>query len=156
MSELTERLTADLKKAMRAKNKVRLRTVRSLRAALRDKEIQERVGEEEELTEEQELQILQKQAKQRRESIQQYEGAGREDLAEQEKEELAVIEDYLPRQLTDQEIEEAVEGVIEETNSSSMADMGRVMGGAMGQLKGRADGNRVRKVAARLLSEREG
>ncbi|RMF59367.1 MAG: GatB/YqeY domain-containing protein, partial [Bacteroidetes bacterium] len=87
---LKERLTQDLKDAMRNRDAVRLRTIRSLRAALLEKEIEERSGGEATLTEEQELAVLQKQAKQRRDAIEQYEQAGREDLAEKEREELAV------------------------------------------------------------------
>ncbi len=153
MSELTERLNEDLKEAMRAKDKVRLRTLRSLRAALRDKEIEIGADVEEGLEEDEELRVLQKQAKQRREAIEQYESAGREDLLEKEEEELEIIEEYLPRQLTDDEIEEVVDEAIASTGSSSMADMGKVMGSAMGELRGRVDGNRVREIVTRKLSD---
>lgn len=153
MSELTERLNEDLKQAMRAKDKVRLRTLRSLRAALRDKEIEIGADVEEGLEEDEELRVLQKQAKQRREAIEQYESAGRDDLLEKEEEELEIIEEYLPRQLTDDEIEDVVEEAIASTGSSSMADMGQVMGAVMGELRGRVDGNRVRGIVTRKLSD---
>ena len=137
---------------MRAKDEVRLRTIRSLRAALMEKEIEERKGGEGSLTEEQELSVLQKQAKQRRDSIDQYEEADREDLAAKEREELTVIEDYLPRQLSDEEIRQAVEEVIVSTGASSRADMGKVMGASMQKLRGRAEGRKVQQIAQELLS----
>lgn len=145
---LQERISDELKEAMRAKDKVRLRTLRALRTALREKEIEE--GGD--LTEEQELQIVQKQAKQRREAIEQYEKGNREDLVAKEQEELAVLQDYLPRQLTDEEVEEVVAEIIDDTGASSMADMGNVMGRAMSQLRGRADGRRVQQIVQRELS----
>lgn len=149
---LKEKLSDDLKAAMRAKDEVRLRTIRSLRAALMEKEIEERKGGEGSLTEEQELSVLQKQAKQRRDSIDQYEEADREDLAAKEREELTVIEDYLPRQLSDEEIRQAVEEVIVSTGASSRADMGKVMGASMQKLRGRAEGRKVQQIAQELLS----
>lgn len=153
MSELTERLTEDLKQAMRAKDQARLRTIRAVRAALREKEIEVGADPEEGLEENVELKVLQKEAKQRREAIEQYESAGRSDLLEKEEEELEIIEEYLPRQLMDDEIEQAVDEAIDETDSTSMADMGKVMGTVMERLQGRADGNQVRQVVTRKLSD---
>jgi uncharacterized protein YqeY len=149
---LKNRITDDLKDAMRAKDKARLRTLRSLRSALMEKEIGEREGGEGTLADEQELQVVRKQAKQRRESIEQYEDAGRDDLAQKEREELDVLDEYLPRQLSESEIEDVVDEIIEETGASSMADMGSVMGPAMQRLRGRADGEQVQQVARRKLS----
>ncbi len=148
---LNDRIAADLKDAMRARDDVRRRTLRSVRSALMKKEIGEREGGEGTLTEEQELAVLQKEAKQRRESIEQFESAGREDLAEKEREELAVIEDYLPSQLSEDELRDKIEAIIEDVGAESMADMGAVMGRAMGALRGRADGNAVRKIVEELL-----
>ncbi|GIV59816.1 GatB/YqeY domain-containing protein [Rhodocaloribacter litoris] len=150
---LKERLSEDLKEAMRTKDAVRLRTIRSLRAALLEKEIEERTGGEATLTEEQELAVLQKQAKQRRDAIEQYEQAGREDLAAKEREELAVIETYLPEQLGEAEIRTVLQQVIAETGATSVRDLGRVMGTAMARLRGRADGRQVQALARALLSE---
>jgi uncharacterized protein YqeY len=149
---LKNRITDDLKDAMRAKDKARLRTLRSLRSALMEKEIGEREGGEGTLADEQELQVVRKQAKQRCESIEQYEDAGRDDLAQKEREELDVLDEYLPRQLSESEIEDVVDEIIEETGASSMADMGSVMGPAMQRLRGRADGEQVQQVARRKLS----
>ncbi|RMH54807.1 MAG: GatB/YqeY domain-containing protein [Bacteroidetes bacterium] len=152
MATLADQLTADLKDAMRAKDPVRLRTIRSLRAALKEKEIEMRQGGVATLTEEDSLAVVQKQAKQRRDAIEQYEAAGREDLAQKEREELAVIESYLPKQLSDDEIRTVVDGIIASTGATSMSDMGKVMGPAMQQLRGRADGRRVQEIVRARLS----
>lgn len=149
---LKEQLAEDLKAAMRAKDAVQLRTIRALRAALMEKEIEQRQGGSATLTEDQELAVLQKQAKQRRDAIEQYEDADRNDLKEKEEAELAVIEDYLPRQLAENEIREVVRDVISSTGAESKADMGKVMGEAMDRLRGRADGSMVQRVAVELLS----
>lgn len=117
-----------------------------------EKEIEQRQGGSATLTEDQELAVLQKQAKQRRDAIEQYEDAGRDDLKEKEEEELVIIEEYLPRQLTEDEVRGVVREVIETTGAESKADMGKVMGAAMGRLRGRADGSMVQRVAVELLS----
>ena len=149
---LIDQLPEDLKQAMKAKDRVRLWTIRSLRAALKEKEIEERQGGEAHLSEEQVLAVVQKQAKQRREAIIQYEQAGREDLVAKEREELEIIEAYLPKQLGDDEIRRVVQEIVTTTGASSMRDMGKVMGAAMEQLKGRADGRRISEIAKALLS----
>jgi uncharacterized protein YqeY len=145
---LENQIADDLKAAMRAKDDARRRALRSLRAALAEKA---RTGGE--LAEEDEREVLQKQAKQRREALQQYEDAGRDDLAEKERAELAVIEDYLPEPLGDEELDRELEAIIEETGAASMSDMGRVMGTAMDRLRGRAQGGRVQKHVKALLSD---
>ena len=149
---LIDQLPEDLKQAMKAKDPVRLRTIRSLRAALKEKEIEERHGGEARLSEEQVLAVMQKQAKQRREAIIQYGQAGRDDLVAKEHEELEIIEAYLPKQLGDDEIRRVVQEIVTTTGASSMRDMGKVMGAAMQQLKGRADGRRINEIARALLS----
>ncbi len=149
---LSEQLTQDLKAAMKAKDAVQLRTIRSLRAAIKEKEIAERHGGEATLSEEDQLAVLQKQAKQRRDAIEQYEQAGREDLVAKEREELVIIDSYLPKQLDDDEIRSVVEGIVAATGASSMSDMGKVMGAAMQQLRGRADGRRINAIVRSLLS----
>ena len=152
---LKEKLAEDLKAAMRAKDAVRLRTIRSLRAALMEREIAERQGGEATLTEEQELAVVQKQAKQRRDALEQYEQAGREDLAAKEREELEVLKEYLPRQLGEDEVRAVVARIVAETGAASPRDMGKVMGLAMKELRGKADGRMVQAVARELLSESE-
>ena len=149
---LNDQLTQDLKAAMKAKDAVRLRTIRSLRAAIKEKEIAERHGGEAHLSEDVYLAVLQKQAKQRRDAIEQFEKAGRDDLVKKEHEELQIIESYLPKQLGDDEIRSVVEGIVAATGASSMRDMGKVMGAAMQQLRGRADGRRINEIVRALLN----
>ena len=150
--DLKQQLDAHLKEAMRARDSVRLRTIRALRAALLDKEISERQGGEAELTEQQALAVLQKQAKQRRDSIAQFEQAGRDDLVAKEQEELDVIEAYLPKQMDDDAIRPILEEIIQQTGAESMRDMGKVMGQAMQKLRGKADGKRINVLVKELLS----
>ncbi|WP_397547498.1 GatB/YqeY domain-containing protein [Rhodothermus marinus] len=152
---LKEKLTEDLKAAMRARDEARLRTIRALRAALMEREIAERKGGEATLTPEQELEVLQKEAKRRREAIEQFRAAGREDLVQKEEEELKIIEEYLPRQLGDDEIRAVLEEIIEAVGARSVRDMGRVMKEAMARMRGQADGRRVSELARELLSQRE-
>jgi len=152
---LKEKLTEDLKAAMRARDEARLRTIRALRAALMEREIAERKGGEATLTPEQEMEVLQKEAKRRREAIEQFRAAGREDLVQKEEEELKIIEEYLPRQLSDDEIRAVLEEIIEAVGARSVRDMGRVMKEAMARMRGQADGRRVSELARELLSQRE-
>lgn len=152
-----EKLQEDLKNAMRSQDKVRLRTIRSLRAALQQKVIELRGegkldSDRDDLTDEQSLSVVQKQAKQRRDSIEQFEAADREDLASKERDELDVIETYLPAQLSDEQIVEEVQAIVDEKGAEGMKDMGKVMGAAMNKLKGRADGNAVQQAARSILT----
>ena len=140
-----------MKAAMRSKDQAALRTLRSIKAAILNAEVAEgRNGEP--LSEDEELKLLIKQAKQRRDSLDQYKQNGRDDLAEGEAEELTVIERYLPQQLSDEEIEAKVKTIIEQTGASSMKDMGKVMGQATQQLSGQADGKAISAVVKRLLT----
>ena len=139
--------TADLKDAMREKDKVRLSAIRMIRTAITEKE---KAGTGA-ATEDDVLAIIAKQAKQRRDSIAQFEAAGRDDLAAHEAAELAVIEAYLPAQATDEEIRAVVDAVVARTGATSMKDMGKVMGPAMGQLKGVAEGGRVQAAVKAAL-----
>lgn len=149
---LKERIDQDLKAAMKSGDKNRMNSVRSIRAALLEKEVSIRVGGKAELNEEQELEVLMSLAKKRRDSIQQYTDAGRTDLAETEQAELAVIETYLPAMMSDEEAEAAVKEIIEQVGATSMKDMGKVMGAAMKKLKGKADGGKVQELVKAALS----
>ena len=144
---LKDTLAADLKDAMREKDKVRLSAIRMIRTAITEKE---KAGTGA-ATEDDVLAIIAKQAKQRRDSIAQFEAAGRDDLAAHEAAELAVIEAYLPAQATDEEIRAVVDAVVARTGATSMKDMGKVMGPAMGQLKGVAEGGRVQAAVKAAL-----
>ena len=148
---LKERLTEDIKSAMKAKDKIRLETVRSIKKALLEKEIAVRPKGQESLTEEQEIELLAQQAKQRRESIEQYRQAGRDDLADKEAQELATIETYLPEQLSDGELSAILDEIIATVGATSPKDMGKVMAPAMQQLKGRADGKKIQALVKNKL-----
>ena len=145
---LKERLAQDLKDAMRAKDTVRLGAIRMLQTAIMQEE--KKTGQP--LEAEDLVPIVQKQAKQRRDSIKQFVEGGREDLADRERAELPWIEVYLPAQATDEDIHSVVHAIVQCTGATTMKDMGRVMGEAMSELKGVADGNRVRKVVQQLLN----
>jgi uncharacterized protein YqeY len=151
---IVDRLNEDLKAAMRAKDKVRLRTLRSLRSALKNKEIDQRQGGADTvLSEQDQLAVLRKEVSQRKDSIEQYEAAGRDDLVEKEQAELAVLEEYLPAPMSDDELRSRLEAIVEEVGASSMGDMGPVMGRAMSELRGRVDGSRVQEMVRDLLQE---
>ena len=132
---LKDRILQDVKDAMRARDKPRLATIRLITAAIKQREVDERI----ELDDEQVLAVLDKMCKQRRESISQFEQAGRNDLAAQEKSELALIQEYLPEQLGEAEINTLIDAAIEATGAASMKDMGKVMGQLKPGLQGRAD-----------------
>lgn len=149
---LKDTISAEIKTAMKAKDKLRLETVRSLKKVILEKEVEARTQGRDTLTEDEELSVLTQQAKQRRDSITQYQQAGREDLAAKEAQELAIIETYLPQQLSDEEITEVIEQTIAKVGAASMKDMGKVMGPVMQQLKGRADGSKVQAITKAKLS----
>jgi len=132
---LKSKITEDMKTAMRAKDTARLGTVRLLLSAMKQKEVDERV----ELTDADVLSIIEKMLKQRRESIAQYEKAARTDLADVEKAEIAVLSAYLPQQMTDAEVTEAVLAAIKESGAAGPKDMGKVMGLLKSRLAGRTD-----------------
>ena len=149
---LLQQLESDMKDAMRSKDRVRLQTIRLVRAAIKQIEIDSRTAGVSEVTDEDAVSVLQKQAKQRRDSITQFRNAGRDDLADTELAELAIIESYLPEQLSEDKIRSTVEAVIAGTGANSMKDIGKVMGPAMNELKGRADGGIVQRIVRELLS----
>lgn len=148
---LKDQLTEDIKTAMKAKDKLRLETVRSIKKAVLEKEVSVRPLGQETLTEAQEIEVLVQLAKQRRDSIAQYQQAGRTDLADQEAQELAILEEYLPRQLSEDEIGQVIDQIIAQVGATSAKDMGKVMAPAMQQLKGQADGKRVQELVKAKL-----
>lgn len=148
---LKDKINEDLKAAMKSGEKVRLEAIRAIRTALLNKEVSIRVGGVGTLSPDQEMEVLVSIAKQRRDSIEQYKSGNRPDLAEKESAELAIIEEYLPKQLTEEEVKEVIERIVTQVGASSPKDMGKVMGTAMKELKGKADGNVVQQlVKARL------
>lgn len=138
-----------IKKAMLAKDQVSLRGLRAVKSAIQLARTAEGGGGE--LTEAQELQILQKLVKTRKDSIDIYNQQNRPDLAEKEQEEVAVIEPFLPKQLSAEELKAEIQKVIDETGASSMKDMGKVMGAANARLNGRADGRSISETVKALL-----
>ena len=134
-SAIKGRIQEDMKTAMRALAKERLATIRLILAALKQREVDERI----ELSDEQVLAILDKMLKQRRESITQYEAANRQDLAQKEADEILVIQEYLPTPLSSAEIDALIGSAIQETGASSIKDMGKVMALVKPQVQGRAD-----------------
>lgn len=144
---LKEQIMADMKDAMRAKDKDRLGTIRLIQAAIKQREVDERI----ELGDEQVLAVLDKMVKQRRDSITQYNDAGREELAAKEEAELEVIQHYLPEALSDEEIDSLIEEAISASGAESMKDMGKVMGQLKPKVQGRADMGAVSaRIKARL------
>ena len=144
---LREQLTADMKDAMRAKDKERLGTIRLVLAAIKQREVDERI----ELDDTQVLVVLDKMLKQRRDSIKQYRDAGREELAAVEESEIAVIQGYLPAALSDEEIDTLIDEAVAASGAEGMKDMGKVMGQLKPKLQGRADMGQVSgKIKARL------
>ncbi|HEY85910.1 MAG TPA: GatB/YqeY domain-containing protein [Chloroflexi bacterium] len=147
---LKDKLTNDLKEAMKSGDQVKKDTVRALRGAIRNAEIDSR----RDLSNEEILAIINKQGKQRRDSIEQYQKANRGDLVEREQQELAIIEVYLPQQLSDDEIRARVETAIAELGVNNMQGIGLVMKHLTGELKGRADGKRISQIVRELLSSK--
>lgn len=146
---LMQKIVEEMKIAMKSGEKLRLETLRSLRAQLQEKEIaKRRTGP---LTEEDEMSILQSAIKKRKESIELFEKGGRKDLVEQETKEVQIIQTFLPRQLGNDEIERVVKKTIEEVEATSAKDFGKVMSSAMKTLKGKADGNTIQLTVRRLL-----
>jgi hypothetical protein len=119
---------------------------------LLEKEVSVRPQGQESLTEDQEIEVLAQLAKQRRDSIEQYRQAGRNDLAETEAQELAIIEEYLPGQLSDEEVGAVVDEIIASVGATSVKDMGKVMGQVMQQLKGRAQGQKIQAMVKAKLN----
>lgn len=144
-----DQLNQDMKVAMKAKDKAKLKTIRMLKASLQN----EKLAKQDDLTEQEELDILAREKKQRLDSLQEFKQAGRDDLVDEVEEELTIVAEYLPEPLSDNEVKEIVQSVIDSVNASGMQDMGKVMGAVMPKVKGRADGNFVSEVVKAKLSE---
>ena len=145
---IREKIDSDLKEALKSGERLSVSALRLLKSALKNKEIEKGKA----LTDDDILSVLSSQAKQIRESIAEYEKAGREDLASKEKAELAVLQRYLPEQLTEGELQRLIKETIKETGASSPKDIGRVMKALMPRIKGRADGKAVNQMVRELLS----
>jgi len=146
VSLLTD-LNEDMVKAMKAKDKERLMVIRMIKSSLQN----EQISKGSELTEEEELTVLSREKKQRNESLEEFKNANRNDLVEKLEKELVIIDEYLPEQLDEEEVEAVVKETIVETEASSMKDMGKVMSALMPKIKGRADGKLVSNLVKREL-----
>lgn len=143
------KINEDLKAAMKAKAEARLRTIRSIKASILTLKTS---GANVEIKEDDEIKLLQKMVKQRKDSLSIFEQQGREELAKVEREEIEIIESYLPKQLSEAEIEAIVKEAIAATGASSVKDMGKVMGIASKQVAGRAEGAVISGIVKRLLA----
>ncbi|WP_066495329.1 GatB/YqeY domain-containing protein [Abyssisolibacter fermentans] len=144
---LKEKLMDDLKQSMRQKNKLRKNAITMVRAGIKQKEVDERI----QLNDEQIIEIISKQVKQKKDSIESFEKGGRDDLVENTKKEIEILMEYLPEQLSNEEIEAIVKEVVHEVNATSMKDMGKIMGKLMPRIKGRADGSVVNSYVKQIL-----
>jgi uncharacterized protein YqeY len=148
---MREKFSSELKAAMKAGEKRRVDTIRMIMAALKDKDIEAR-GQGKAVSGEDILALLQKMVKSRKESLEIYEKAGRTDLATQESEEIAVIHSFLPQQLTEAEVEQAISTAIAETGAASIKDMGRVVAALKGKYAGRMDFGKASALVKEKLS----
>ncbi|GAF65962.1 hypothetical protein BTS2_2862 [Bacillus sp. TS-2] len=145
---LLERLNNDMKSAMKNKDKLKLSVIRLVKASLQNEQI--KIGRE--LTDDESLTVLNRELKQRRDSLHEFEQANREDLATKIRDEITILEIYMPEQLSEEELSELVKDTIAEVGASSKADMGKVMGALMPKVKGKADGSLVNRLVQQHLS----
>jgi uncharacterized protein len=152
VGEVSDRLSDGIKKALKAGDRTRLDTLRLLSAAVRNREVE--LGHD--LTEEELAQVARREVKRRREAADAYEGGGRTELAEKERAEQAVLEEFLPAGLSDREIEALIEEAIAATGATGPGDVGKVMGAVMKKAEGGADGGEVNRRVRERLAEAEG
>ncbi len=158
-----EKINSDLKEALKTKDELKISVLRGINSALKNKEIEKRtkISKEEKdleklkelsaLTEDEIIEVLLSEAKKRKDAIEEFKKGKRMDLAEKEEKELKILEEYLPEQMSEEEIKEAAKRAIEEVKAIGPRDMGRVMSVLMPQLKGRADGKTVSRIVNELL-----
>ncbi len=145
---IKQTISEDMKTFMRAKDTARLGAVRLLQASIKQKEVDERI----ELTDDQVLSVIQKMLKQRKDSIEAYQKANRQDLIDQEQLEIDVLTKYMPEPLSDAEVSKIIDDVIAEVNATDMKDMGKVVGVLKSQISGRADMGQVSKIVREKLT----
>lgn len=145
---LKERLMADLKVAMKNKDKLHKNVITMVRAAIKQKEVDERV----ELGDPEIIDIIAKQVKEKRSSIEEFKKGNRQDLVDQTKQEIEILLEYLPKQLSEDELRDIIQKTIDENGITSMKDIGNLMKNVMPKVKGRADGNMVNKIAREILN----
>ncbi|NLY68156.1 MAG: GatB/YqeY domain-containing protein [Tissierellia bacterium] len=145
---IKEKLMEDLKRSMKNKDTIRKNTITMVRAAIKQKEIDEKI----ELDDDGIIEIISKQLKEKKNAIEDFKKGQRQDLVEQTEKEMEILLEYLPKQLTEDEIKEIVSETIKEVNATSMKDIGMVMKSVMPKVKGRADGNTVNRIVREMLS----
>ena len=145
---IKDKLMADLKDAMKSHNKLRKDVITLIRSAIKQREVDERI----ELTDEDILTIISKQLKEKKSSIEDFKKGNREDLVKQTEDEMKILLEYLPKQLSQEDLKEIVKDAIDKENISSMKDIGKLMKAVMPQVKGKADGSAVNKIARELLN----
>ena len=145
---IKDKLMADLKDAMKSHNKLRKDVITLIRSAIKQREVDERI----ELTDEDILTIISKQLKEKKSSIEDFKKGNREDSVKQTEDEMQILLEYLPKQLSQEDLKEIVYDAIDKENISSMKDIGKLMKAVMPQVKGKADGNAVNKIARELLN----
>lgn len=148
---LKQKLKEELRQSMLARNTLKTSVLRMLLSAINYYEIQ-KGGAGYEATDEDVLAVIQKEAKQRKDSIEEFKKAGREELVDKETKELEMLQDYLPQQMSEEQIREIVKQTISEINATTVAEMGKVMGTLMPKVKGKADGGLVNKIVRESLS----
>lgn len=141
-------INEDVKTAMKARDKEKLSVLRMLKSALQNEQIKKGT----ELNEEEELSVLSREMKQRRDSLTEFKNADRQDLVEKLENEIFIVETYLPKQLSEEELQSIVQEVIASVNATSTSDFGKVMGAIMPKVKGKADGNAVNRIVKEQLS----
>ena len=146
---IKDKLMADLKDAMKSHNKLRKDVITLIRSAIKQREVDERI----ELTDEDILTIISKQLKEKKSSIEDFKKGNREDLVKQTEDQMKILLEYLPKQLSQEDLKEIVKDAIDKENISSMKDIGKLMKAVMPQVKGKADGNAVNKIARELLKK---
>jgi len=146
---ITDTIKKQIIEAMKAKDEIRLSTLKLLSSALYNAQIKKR----EELSEKEELEIVSREAKMRKDAIEAYEKVGEKERAEKEKKELKILREYLPEELSDEELKKIVDEVVSSTGATSIKDMGKVIGAVLGKCKGRADGKKVSEMVRSKLSK---
>ncbi|MBI1807264.1 MAG: GatB/YqeY domain-containing protein [Ignavibacteria bacterium] len=149
---MIDKISEDLKAAMKSGDVLRRETLRTLRAAFLEKQVEKRPSGG--MTNEDETAVLLSASKKRKESIEIFRQNGRSDLADQEASELAIIQEYLPKQLSSVEIEEVVRNIVISTGAASQKDFGKVMSASMKELKGKADGNLIQDIVKKFLGDK--
>lgn len=144
---IKESILENLKSAQKAKESEKVQVLRSIISSLNNSKIEK--GEE--LNEEESIEVLRKEVKQRKDALEQYQKGNRKDLAEIEKAEIEIIESYLPKMMAEEEVEAEIKKAIKSTGASNISDLGKIMGQVMSKLKGKADGSQVKEIATKLL-----